>query len=79
MIVRDAAGATVRELRPACADAPPSLWTTRSFAPVPFSVDAAGLVPGSYTLHAAIRQSGTLVLLEGDTTDAAFGELVVEP
>ena len=79
VIVRDAAGATVRELRPACADAPPSLWTTRSFAPVPFSVDAAGLVPGSYTLHAAIRHSGTLVLLEGDTTDAAFGELVVEP
>jgi 4-amino-4-deoxy-L-arabinose transferase-like glycosyltransferase len=79
LLLRDSSGATVRELRPSCADHPATLWTARYVSPVQFSLNTAELPPGTYTLHAALRDGDQTLPLRDGAPDALLTTVQISP
>jgi 4-amino-4-deoxy-L-arabinose transferase-like glycosyltransferase len=75
LLLRDATGNIVRELRPSCADFPAALWTARYVSPVQYHLLAQGLAAGEYTIHAALREEAQTLPLVGGASDTYVGTL----
>ncbi len=59
VVVRDASGAPVAEVEPFCSGIPPEAWHENYVNDTPFRVAPGALPPGSYTLHAGVRDIAT--------------------
>lgn len=63
VLIRDMAGGTVGEVPPYCGGMPADVWQRNYMNDTSFRLEAATLTPGVYTLHAAVRDQASGVLL----------------